>query len=194
MAPCALYTIGHSTHPIEEFLRLLRLHGISALGDVRSQPYSRHNPQFNRETLAASLRAADIAYVDLGQQLGARVEDPACRVDGHVSFDRVARADFFLEGLARVRRGMRQFRLALMCAEADPTTCHRMLLVTRNLRAPDLEILHILADGALETNADAERRLLKTLRMPAASLFQDESETVEEAYERAGRRMTGLED
>ena len=181
-----LYTIGHSTHPVEEFVGLLRRHDITALGDVRSAPYSRYNPQFNKEVLAASLKQADIAYVYLGSELGARVQDPACWEEGRVSYAKVAQADFFRAGLRRVREGMASYRVTLMCAEKDPITCHRMMLVTRNLRREDLDIQHIRADGSLETNLQAERRLLEAARLPRGTLFQDEAEMVEEAYETRG--------
>jgi len=187
-----LYTIGHSTHPTEEFVRLLRMHDITAVCDVRSAPYSRYNPQFNRETLVASLQEASITYVYLGGELGARVQDPACWEAGRVSYAKVAQADFFLAGLERVREGMRGYRVTLMCAEKDPLTCHRMMLVTRNLRGEDIAIRHIRADGSLETNVEAERRLLEAARLPRGTLFQGEAEMVEEAYERVGRKMAGM--
>lgn len=185
-----LYTIGHSTHPAEEFVRLLRTHDITAVADVRSAPYSRYNPQFKKEALAASLKDAGIAYVYLGRELGARVEDPTCHVDGRVSYARVARTELFRTGLQRVRDGMQSFRIALMCAERDPITCHRMMLVTRNLRDEALAIDHIRADGTLESNAEAERRLLDASGLPPANLFENQRALIEAAYEQAGRKMS----
>jgi uncharacterized protein (DUF488 family) len=186
----ALYTIGHSTHPTEEFVRLLRQHGVTAVADVRSAPYSRYNPQFKKEALAAALKAAGIADVYLGRELGARVEDPACHVDGRVSYAKVAETELFQSGLQRVRDGMASYRIALMCAERDPITCHRMMLVTRNLRDEPFEINHIRADGTLESNAEAEERLLDASGLPAASLFENERALIEAAYEHVGRKMS----
>ncbi|MDX1390590.1 MAG: DUF488 domain-containing protein, partial [Acidobacteriota bacterium] len=156
---------------------------------VRSQPYSRYNPQFNKENVARSLQAAGLAYVFLGRELGARVDDPSCIEDGRVSYPKVARTELFRSGLERLRSGMRTHRIALMCVERDPLTCHRMMLVTRNLRDDAIDIRHIRADGSIETNAAAERRMLEMLRMPRESLFQDEKEMIEEAYIRLGRRI-----
>lgn len=189
-AMSTLYTIGHSTHPIDVFVRLLQGHGITAVADVRSAPYSRHNPQFKREALAASLKTSGIAYVYLGRELGARVEDPACHVDGRVSYAKVAQTERFLSGLQRVRDGMDGYRIALMCAERDPITCHRMMLVTRNLRDEPFAIAHIRADGSLESNADAEKRLIREVGLPSASLFENEAALVEAAYEHTGRTMS----
>jgi uncharacterized protein (DUF488 family) len=74
-----IFTIGHSNHSSEEFLQLLQQHSVACLVDIRSQPYSRYNPQFNRETLAAALRSAGIRYSDFGATLGGRPDDPRLR-------------------------------------------------------------------------------------------------------------------
>src|SRR5208282_1520645 len=110
--PDTVFTIGHSTHTQERFISLLSLHGITALCDVRSKPYSRMNPQFNREELKRSLRERGIDYVFLGKELGARSEDPACYEHGKVLYDRLARTDLFRLGLERVQKGMKDYRLA----------------------------------------------------------------------------------
>jgi uncharacterized protein (DUF488 family) len=155
-----VFTIGHSTHTLEYFLSLLTKHGIQAVGDVRSVPYSRRNPQFSREPLMQGLRGVGIAYVFLGKELGARSDNPGCYIEGKVRYDYLAKEPAFLEGLERLRKGIQSHRVALMCAEKDPLTCHRTILVCRELRSPDLEIAHILADGAVETNVAAEKRLM----------------------------------
>ncbi len=77
-APAHIYTIGHSAHPIDKFLALLHQHGITALADVHSVPYSRRHPQFKKQTLSEALADAGIAYVYLGRELGARAADEAC--------------------------------------------------------------------------------------------------------------------
>src|SRR5579859_1320782 len=130
-----LYTVGHSNRTLEELLAALKAHGITAIADVRSQPYSKMHPQFDREALAASLKAEGIAYVFLGKELGARTPDSSCYEDGKVQFDRLARTASFQEGLERVREGMEQYRVALLCAEREPLACHRTILVSRELAA-----------------------------------------------------------
>src|SRR5687767_4940714 len=94
-----VHTIGRSTHPIEYFLGPLSSHGITAVADVRSTPFSRRNPQFNRERLKQSLRDEGIAYVFLGTELGARADDSACYENGKVQYDRLARTERFQHGL-----------------------------------------------------------------------------------------------
>jgi uncharacterized protein (DUF488 family) len=184
-----LYTIGHSTHTIEHFLELLAMHAITAVCDVRSSPYSSYNPQFNREHLIKDLKAKKIAYVYLGRELGPRSEDPDCYVENRVQYDRIAGTQLFQQGLKRVKEGMKKYRIALMCAEKDPVTCHRTILVCRYLREDNLEIQHILENGSLENNKDSERRLMRLLRVPEATLFETLEEQVEKAYDLQSRKI-----
>lgn len=177
-----IFTVGHSTHPLDRFLSLLAKHGITAVCDVRSSPYSRMNPQFNRETLKAALKEAGIAYVFLGDELGARSKDPACNRDGKVSYELLAKTATFSEGIERVKKGAEQFTVALMCAEKDPLQCHRMILVARNLAKEGYEIRHILADGRIESQPEAEARLLAETKVPENDLFLSESELLDRAY------------
>ena len=131
--PMQVLTVGHSNHSSEAFLALLTRHGVAALGDVRSAPYSRFNPHFNLKRLSASLSASGIAYVWLGQELGGRPDDPACYEDGELRYDRLAQTALYREGIERILRSAAEHRLALMCAEKDPLHCHRALLVSRSL-------------------------------------------------------------
>jgi uncharacterized protein (DUF488 family) len=188
MSAC-VYTIGHSTHEVERFLALLRAHAITAVGDVRSNPYSRMNPQFNREPLKAVLSAAGIAYVFLGQELGARSEDPACYEAGKVRYERLALTALFRAGLERVREGMSRYRLALMCAEKEPLECHRGILVSRHLEAAGIPVQHILADGSLEAHSAAMERLRGQLKLPESDLFRTASDVLEDAYRMQGERI-----
>lgn len=188
-----LYTIGHSTHTFEKLVQLLCGHRISAIADVRSRPYSRVNPQFNRENLKTALKSAGIAYAFLGHELGARTDDRSCYVDGKVQYERLARTRLFQAGLARLANGSRTHRIALMCAEKDPITCHRMILVCHELRRTPLEIAHICADGTLESNADAEKRLVKATGLPESDLFTSGDEAIEEAYRLQGKRIAWVE-
>lgn len=178
-----IYTIGHSTRTIERFMQLLSEHGITAIGDVRSSPYSQFNPQFNRETLQKDLELHNIAYVYLGKELGPRSDDPQCYLDGRVQYERIAKTPFFQEGLQRVREGIQNYRVALMCAEKDPLVCHRMILVCRHLRASEIEINHILEDGSLEENSETERRLMKLLKIQELQLFESPEALREQAYD-----------
>ena len=181
--PKTLLTIGHSTHMIEHFIGLLKLHQVDAVCDVRSVPFSQHTPQFNRGSLTKRLQQADIFYGFMGKQLGARSDNPACYIDGKVQYNYLAEEPRFLDGLMRIRNGLKNYRVALMCAERDPLTCHRTILICRELRSPKLSIEHILADGSIETNEAAERRLMVMTNV-RPDMLVSEPECVELAYDK----------
>jgi uncharacterized protein (DUF488 family) len=186
----SVFTIGHSTHPQERFIALLRQHGITALCDVRSKPYSRMNPQFNREELEEALLAHGIAYRFLGKELGARSDDPHCYERGKVQYGRLAETDLFKHGLKRVLRGMKEgFRVALMCAEKEPLECHRTILVARHLAALGVAVAHIHADGRLENHDSALSRLARLLNLPEDDMFHSREELLDDAYRRQEERI-----
>jgi len=186
-----VFTIGHSTHTQERFIALLRQHGITALCDVRSRPFSRINPQFNRDELKGVLPELGINYVFLGKELGARSDDPACYEGGKVQYQRLARTELFQQGLARIRDGMSKgFRIALMCAEREPLECHRTILVARHLAALGSDVQHIHANGNLESHNDALRRLAKMVDVPDEDIFRrTPEELLDETYRRQEYRI-----
>lgn len=189
-----IYTIGHSTHTIEAFLELLRKHGVTAVADVRSAPFSRFNPQFNKDTLQGTLAAHGVKYVFLGRELGARSDDPACYENGRVQYARLARAASFQAGLDRVVQGASEYRVALMCAEKEPLECHRTLLVARALAEQGVEIAHILVDGSLESHESAMTRLLDVVGLPAQDLFSSREQLIEEAMARQEQRIAYVDE
>ena len=178
-------TIGHSNHPFPDFLALVKASGVDVIVDVRSSPFSRTNPQYNRRSLARMLRANGIRYLFLGNELGARPSDPSCFVNGRVSYSLLARTDAYERGIARVRKGATVCRLALMCAEKEPLNCHRTILVARSLEEGGIVVKHILANGHLESHSDTMRRLITHLRLDPLEqddLFRPQSERIAEAY------------
>lgn len=180
-----LFTIGHSNHSLEHFLELLRLHSIQVLVDVRSSPYSSRLPQFNREPLKAALRAAGIRYLFLGDELGARRSERDCFVGGVAKYERIVKSSAFKSGIERVTKGIQRFRSSLMCAEKDPLECHRTILVCRHLRDV-AQIQHIRGDGSLESQEDAETRLMAEECVPTNDFFTPRDLLLARAYDRRG--------
>jgi uncharacterized protein (DUF488 family) len=178
-----IFTIGHSTHSPEHLVLLLKRHGITAVSDVRSQPYSRINPQFNREALKSLLISAGISYVFLGRELGARSDDPSCYENGRVQYARLAKTELFQIGISRVIAGSQKHRIALMCAEKEPLDCHRTILVSRSLVAADTEVRHIHADGHTESQDEVLDRLMWQLGIRERDMFLSESDLQTKAYE-----------
>ena len=184
-----IYTIGHSNHEMDEFIQLLIKHSITAICDVRSAPYSKYTSQFNYEFIKQELKKTGIQYVYLGKELGPRSDEPSCYINGKVQYDLLAKTNMFKEGIARIKKGVEMYRVAIMCAEKDPAICHRTILVCRHLRKEDFQISHILDDGSLEDNSDTERRLMKMLKIPELTLFDRPEDLVERAYDLQGERI-----
>lgn len=187
-------TIGHSTHTIEAFVELLQKHGVTAVADVRSFPFSRYTPQFNKDALRESLKSQGIKYVFLGRELGARSEDATCYENGRVRYARLARTATFQSGLDRVIEGGEKYRLALMCAEKEPLECHRTLLVARALSGKGIQVSHILADGTLEPQDNALGRLLAIVGVPPQDLFRSRDQLIEEALARQEEKVAYVDE
>lgn len=188
MSKC-VYTIGHSNHSIAAFVALLRRHGVNAICDVRSHPYSRFVPQYSQEPLKATLVAEGIVYTFLGKELGARSNNPACYKQGRVQFELLAQEPGFADGIKRVIQGMVNYSIALMCAEKDPTECHRGLLVARKVFESGIPVNHILADGAVESHEAMEARLLAMFKLPEGDMFRSRADFVADAYLMQGKRI-----
>ena len=184
-----LFTIGHSDHELAKLVDLLRRHQVEVVADVRSQPYSARLPQFNKELLERGLREQGFQYVFLGRELGARRDEPQCYVEGQARYDLVAKTAAFAKGLERVRHGLEKYLVALLCAEKDPLTCHRTILVCRHLRGLGFPIQHIHEDGCLEAHAAAEERLLQITGDAEPFLFSSRQEQIERAYDRQGLKI-----
>ena len=157
--PRSVWTIGHSNHTVEKLIELLQQHRIDVVADVRTNPYSAYNTQFNKEELQLSLAEAGIRYVFLGAELGGRPADDAMYdVDGRVRYDLVSASSTYLDGIERLVRGAERYRVALLCGEEDPISCHRRRLVGRTLVQRGMLLEHIRGDGSISTEADLEAR------------------------------------
>jgi len=189
-----VFTIGHSTHDIEKFIALLRRHQIALVADVRSVPYSRMQPQFNRESLMKALGKWGIEYVFLGVELGARSNDRACYEKGQVQYHRLAQTQAFHRGIERLEIESERLRIALMCAEREPLECHRTVLVSRELQAVGLPVMHIHADGHLESHEAAMQRLMRLLHLPEGDLFRTQDDLMEEAYRKQEARIAYVDE
>lgn len=184
-----IYTVGHSTHSIQDFVKLLKSRGITAIADVRSAPYSRFQPQFNREALAGSLNESGIAYVFVGDLIGGRSSNDDDYENGRVIYARLKSNDSFENGIQRVILGSEKYKLALMCSEKEPIECHRTLLLGQSLFEQGIPVTHIHGDGTLERHEDAIQRLLKIFKLDEPDLFRSDEEIVAEALLRQEQKV-----
>ncbi len=157
-----IYTIGHSTHNKKAFLLLLKRYGINCVVDVRSMPYSKYSPQFNKEEIKHNLYKHAIYYIFMGNELGARREDKSLYTkEGYLDFEKTSKSLSFIDGINRVKSGIdKDYKIALMCTEKDPLDCHRNILVARQFYIQGYNVVNILENGLLETQEHLEIRLL----------------------------------
>jgi uncharacterized protein (DUF488 family) len=171
-----VFTIGHSTHEINAFLDLLSRYGINCLIDVRSAPYSRIAPQFNKEALSATLKEAGILYTHFEKEFGARHTRPSLLdEEGKVNFDKVRASAEFQQGVQRLQKALDLgYHVALMCSEGNPFDCHRFSMITYQLVKEGLQVQHILTEGEAVDNTVLEDQLLQKYqkKLPQTTLFE----------------------
>ena len=171
-----VYTIGHSSHPIEYFVELLKTFSIDLVIDVRSVAASSYNPQYNKEPLQFQLEKNQISYLHCGAEFGARHTEPALLdKEGRVDFEMVRKTDFFKRGMLLLMDKVRQgISVALMCSEADPMECHRFSMISVAVEDAGFDVQHILKDMRTKSNTQLENQLLKKYakKIPHPDLFQ----------------------
>jgi len=152
----AVYTIGHSNHLPDTFVRLLTEAEIEVLVDVRSNPSSLWASYANPHDLKQILKAAGIQYLYLGSMLGGRPSDPDCynSQTGKADYQAMQNKELFQRGLNRLLEGLKKYRICVMCAEEDPSSCHRNFLVGEGLRREGIQMLHIRGTGQIQTDEE----------------------------------------
>lgn len=183
-----LFTIGYAGFPdIEDFLQVLKQHGVQILIDVRSSPFSAYHTCYNKDALSPVLQKNGILYFHYARQFGARQEDRRYYRDGYLNFALFSASPQFLEGVHQVEKSSAS--IAFMCAEKQPIDCHRAILVARAFHDRGHPVTHLTPDGTL-TQEQLETELLNTYfpNRDQVSLFSEENRTEQEliaaAYEK----------
>jgi uncharacterized protein (DUF488 family) len=198
MAEARLYSIGHSNHDLSHLVHLLHSAGVSAVADVRSQPYSQRLPQFNRPELDRGLQDCGLAYTFAGHRLGGRPAQLQPYDDeGRVDYEHVRATAAFQRGLDELCAALEQFSVAMLCSEEDPLDCHRGLMIAPALVERGIFPAHLRGDGTIESMAEFEERLLRETGVGVgifdglfASMIsgQERRELLAEAYRCRARR------
>lgn len=186
-----LYTIGCSTLSQSDFILNLKKYNINAIADVRSVPYSKMTPQFNREELKTQLGKNRILYRDFSKEFGARrIEKTVYDENGKVSFDKTMELQIFLDGIKRIEKGLSMgYSIALMCTEKNPLDCHRFSLVARGIyEKSGIACSHILTSGDIIETKELEDEMLKKFCFEN-ELFSDSAKRLREAYEKLNEEI-----
>lgn len=155
-----IYTIGYGARTIEQLLAVLAAQQIAFVIDVRSAPYSRYKPEFNKDALQREIQTHQIRYTYMGDTLGGRPADPDCYRDDKVDYDRVRQMDFYWQGIRRVQQAFaQQLRVVLLCSEGKPENCHRSKLIGETLTELGIPVLHIDENDQLVDQAAVTARL-----------------------------------
>ncbi len=150
-----IYTIGHSNIQISEFVELLNTVKIKVVVDVRSRPFSKYAPQYNKNQIHSFLSEHNIMYLYMGNLIGGMPQDKKFYDhNGFVKYDCLANSASFKTGISRLIKGVDLYRTALMCSEENPTNCHRRLLIGKVLKRHGIKALHIRKDGIVQTEND----------------------------------------
>jgi uncharacterized protein (DUF488 family) len=175
----SVYTIGYGSRSVDDLVAILRAQRIEYLVDVRTSPFSKFKPEFNKELLQYQVERQGIRYLFLGDTLGGQPKDPACHADGKVDYDKVRAQPFFQAGLERVKKAFAQrLRLALMCSEGRPEQCHRSKLIGESLAAAGIAVAHIDEDGQVLT----QQQVIDRLTQGQLDLFGPPSFTSRKRY------------
>jgi uncharacterized protein (DUF488 family) len=146
----AIWTVGHSNHELDHFAQLVLSEHIEFLVDVRSFPYSRFAPHFNRDEIEATMDRRGVGYLFLGGELGGRpTREEHYDSEGHALYGPMSEGGAFAIAVQRLIAGAQRHRIALLCSEGDPRHCHRRLLVGKVLTDQGVELRHILPDGTV---------------------------------------------
>ncbi len=171
----SIYTVGHSTHELTYFLKLIQMHQVNCLVDVRSVAASSYNPQFNKDTLSVFLKDNGITYLHFSREFGARqTAKELLDNTGQLDFEKVHHASHFKQGIERLKQGVAKgYTIALMCAESEPLDCHRFGMVSTALVRDDIDVLHIMKDGSVKTHHELEKELIKKYekKLPQPDIF-----------------------
>ena len=142
-------------------MRMLKRRGIAQVIDVRSTPYSRHVPQFNRNNIRVTLERNGTGYTYMGDALGGRPQDDRLYDrDGRANYELMAQEKTFQDRVRQVERMAEDSHIALMCTEADQLRCHRTLLVSQELASRGMNIIHLMRDDQQESHEETMEKLL----------------------------------
>lgn len=157
-----IYTIGHSNYPVEKLIDMLKRYNINTVVDIRGTPYSKYNVQYNKETIAETLKEAGFIYIYMAKEFAAQRENKISYTkEGYSDFEKVIDEKEFLSGIERLKVGCQKgYNIALLGAMQDPIRCHRSILVGRALREHKFNVKHILDDYSLASQEIIEESLL----------------------------------
>lgn len=159
-----IYTIGHSNITQESLIEILDQFKIKIVVDIRSSPYSKFVPQFNRENIKKIFKKENMRYIFLGDYIGGKPKHKKYYENGKVNYDLIRESAHYKEGIDRIIELNKNKDIVLMCSEEDPYSCHRHNLITQTLLKNGLEVIHIRGKGKTDKITKRDKKYMqKTL-------------------------------
>lgn len=183
-----IFTIGYSCFEIGKFVEILKKYNINCVIDVRSNPNSKFYTDYNKDELMSVLKVNNIYYRNYAKEFGARQENPKYYTDGYLDFGKFAKSESFISGIDKLIKSMEEnYTFVLMCAEKDPATCHRNIMIAKEFHKLGYKVSNILNTGDIETQESIEKRLIDCYfpDRNQLSFFENqlsEDEMIEQAY------------
>ena len=159
-----LFTIGHSNNSLEHLAKLLKENSVKILLDVRSHPYSRYVPQFNRENLERASKQLEFEYRFAGDYLGGKPKDTSCYDGDKVNYYKIASKDSYKKAIKRLIEISKETVTAILCSEENPYVCHRHKLIAKTLSGMGVEVLHIRHNSKVERDEMSRQLSLFEMR------------------------------
>lgn len=191
-----VYTIGYSGFAISNFIEIIKANSISVIIDVRSQPYSRYFPEYNKEMLEKTLKHNSIGYQSYAKELGGKQSNPHYySTEGYFDFELYTKSENFIAGLKKLKEIMAQgHSCSLMCAEKNPINCHRGIMIAPVFYKEGYEIIHLMPNNMTITQKDIEKQLLEIYfpRQEQLTLFdngQNQDSFISLAYKKRNQDM-----
>lgn len=156
-----ILSIGYGNRSIDDFINILINQQIRYLIDLRSSPFSKFRPEYNRDNLEKVLKAKQLKYVFMGDAIGGLPKDRTCYTDDQVDYDKVKGKSFYQDGIGRLIKAFNgNYSVAIMCSEGKPEMCHRSKLVGVTLEEKGIPVIHVDENGSLVTQEKVVRRLV----------------------------------
>ena len=187
-----IYTIGHSNYEANQFITILHSYSIDTVVDIRSAPYSKYCPQFNKKTIDQVLNNSGVKYLFLGKELGARPDSSECYEYNRVKFDMLKKTELFKQGIEKLKDSANKCTVALMCSEKEPINCHRAILISRVLKEEGVKVRHILDENETVSQDDIEKQLQEKFKLEPLLFDKADAEQgrVDEAYRKQEEKIT----
>lgn len=176
-----IFTIGHSNLDIINFINLLLANKIELVIDVRSAPFSKMYPHFNRDSIESSLKHNLIKYLYFGDSIGGRSKNTGDYLKGRILYRKLAEKPEYISSIKKVIEIATKHRIVLMCSEKEPLECHRTLLVSRSIEMFEVKVLHIHGSGKIESQNETLQRLLGIWKLDAPDLFGEDADRLDQA-------------